>query len=60
MPTQMHLRVWTVQDEETDDWIKNVVGEDGLTSREREMKLYAEMDKKRAENDDLLVNAETQ
>jgi len=41
----MHLRVWTVQDEETDDWIKNVVGEDGLTSREREMKLYAEMDK---------------
>ena len=60
MPTRMHLRVWTVQDEETDDWIKNVIGKDGLTSREREAQINAEVERQLAERDDLLANTEPQ
>lgn len=32
-----------IQNEEDDDWIKNIVGDDGLTAREREEQVYQEV-----------------
>ena len=60
MPTRMRLHVITTQDEETDDWIKNVIGKDGLTSREREAQVNAEVERQLAERDGLLANTEPQ
>jgi hypothetical protein len=56
----MRLQVITIQDEETDDWIKNVVGKDGLTGREREALVNAEVERQLAERDNLLANTESQ
>ena len=60
MPTRMRLQVITTQDEETDDWIKNVIGKDGLTSREREAQINAEVERQLAARDDLLAKTEPQ
>ena len=60
MPTRMRLHVITTQDEETDDWIKNVIGKDGLTSREREAQINAEVERQLAARDDLLAKTEPQ